>query len=237
MPILEGIQLCKEYGAPGVRVGALRGVDVRVARGEFLAIMGPSGCGKSTLLHLLGGIEPPTSGQVWLDGQELSALGDTERSIVRRRRIGFVFQRMNLLGTLTAIDNVALPLRIDGIARAAARLRALETLENMGLAPRTDQLPHQLSGGEQQRVAIARALVTKPAVLLADEPTGALDSANGQHILDLLRECANQGQTVVMVTHDASLAAQADRILAMRDGQIAGESAPNPLSEQTAARR
>jgi putative ABC transport system ATP-binding protein len=236
MPILEGVHLCKEYGAPGVRVGALRGVDMQAEPGEFLAIMGPSGCGKSTLLHLLGGIEPPTSGQVWLDAQELSALGDAERSIIRRRRIGFVFQRMNLLGTLTAVDNVALPLRIDGIARAAARVRALEALENVGLAPRINQLPHQLSGGEQQRVAIARALVTRPAVLLADEPTGALDSQNGQHILDLLRERANQGQTVVMVTHDATLAQQADRILAMRDGQIASESSPNSL-EQTAGGR
>jgi putative ABC transport system ATP-binding protein len=236
MPILEATQLWKEFGADArLRVVALRGVDVRVEVGEFLAVMGPSGCGKSTLLHVLGGIEPPTAGQVLLDGRDLGSLTDTERSITRRRRIGFVFQRMNLLPTLSAIENVALPLRIDGLGRAAARARALEALERVDMTHRTGQFPHELSGGEQQRVGIARALVIRPAVVLADEPTGALDSTNGQSILDLLRECANQGQTVVMVTHDAALARQADRLITMRDGQIAETSATAGASSSSAS--
>ena len=221
MAILESIQVWKEYGSQGaVKVHALRGVDVRVEPGEFLAIMGPSGCGKSTLLHVLGGIDSPTRGRVLLDGADLGSLDDTERSIVRRRRLGFVFQKMNLLPTLSAIENVALPLRIDGVGRKEAHEKAAAVLQRLELTNRTAHFPHELSGGEQQRVAIARALVIQPAVVLADEPTGALDSANGRSILALLRACVDQGQTVVMVTHDASMARAADRLLAMHDGQI-----------------
>jgi putative ABC transport system ATP-binding protein len=223
MAVLEASQVWKEYGGTAVvRVQAVRGVDLCVDAGEFLAIMGPSGCGKSTLLHLLGGIDRPTSGLVLLDGQDLGTLTDTQRSIVRRRRIGFVFQKMNLLPTLSALENVALPLRIDGLRRREAQRQAGLVLERVELNHRGAHFPHELSGGEQQRVAVARALVTTPSVLLADEPTGALDSANGQSILSLLRDCANGGQTVVLVTHDLAMARNADRLLAMRDGVIDG---------------
>ncbi len=173
MSVLEAIQVWKEYGGAGsVKVQALAGVDARVEAGEFLAIMGPSGCGKSSLLHLLGGVDTPTAGRVLFEGADFSSQSDQQRSIVRRRRLGFVFQKMNLLPTLTALENVALPLRIDGVARKAAHERARAVLERVELAGRTDHFPHEMSGGEQQRVAIARALVVEPAVLLADEPTG-----------------------------------------------------------------
>jgi putative ABC transport system ATP-binding protein len=228
MPILESVEVCKNYGTGPTEVQALRGVTIGVESGEFLAIMGPSGCGKSTLLHVWAGIEPPTSGHVCLDGKNLGGLSDTERSIVRRRRIGFVFQRINLLPTLTALENVAIPLRIDGQGRGAAHERARAALENVGIAHRAMHFPHEMSGGEQQRVAIARALVIRPAVIFADEPTGSLDSNNGQRIMDLLRGRAEQGQTVVMVTHDVSLARQADRVLQMRDGAILNGS---PLAD------
>jgi putative ABC transport system ATP-binding protein len=238
MAILEAIHVTKEYGSQAiVRVHALRGVDARVEPGEFLAIMGPSGCGKSTLLHLLGGIDPPTTGQVLLDGEDFGSLNDTQRSIVRRRRLGFVFQKMNLLPTLSAEENVALPLRIDGAGRKAALAQARQVLERVDLAKRMAHFPHEMSGGEQQRVAIARALVVRPAVVLADEPTGALDSANGQSILQLLRECANQGQTVVMVTHDAEMARQADRLLLMHDGRIVSGAPADAVSASTSVPR
>ncbi len=220
MPVLTARNVAKEYGTGPVKVRALKGVDVTVEPGEFLAIMGPSGCGKSTLLHVLGGIDPPTTGQVLIDGADVGAMDDTARSILRRRRLGFVFQKINLLPTLTAIENVALPLRIDGIARRRAHERAAAVLERIGIAHRAAHYPHELSGGEQQRVAIARALVIDPAVVMADEPTGALDSANAQHILDLLSDCARQGQTIVMVTHDANMARRASRVLVMQDGHI-----------------
>jgi putative ABC transport system ATP-binding protein len=224
MPVLDAIQVWKEYGSAGsVKVQALAGVDARVEAGEFLAIMGPSGCGKSSLLHLLGGVDTPTAGRVLFEGADFGSQSDQQRSIIRRRRLGFVFQKINLLPTLSALENVALPLRIDGVARKAAHGRARAVLARVELAGRADHYPHELSGGEQQRVAIARALVVEPAVLLADEPTGALDSANGQSILALLRACADAGQTVVMVTHDAAMAEAADRLLVMRDGQIVHE--------------
>jgi putative ABC transport system ATP-binding protein len=220
MPVLEAIGVCKQYGTETVQVRALQDVDVRVESGEFLAIMGPSGCGKSTLLHVLGGIDAPTTGRVLLKGQDVGNLDDAARSIVRRRQLGFVFQKMNLLSTLSAVENVALPLRIDGVRRATARKQALDVLGSVGIAHRADRFPHEMSGGEQQRVAIARALVVRPAVVLADEPTGALDSANGQHIMELLRDCVEQGQTIVMVTHDRDMARQASRIIRMQDGSV-----------------
>lgn len=220
MSLLDASQVTKQYGTGPVKVDALRGVDVSVEAGEFLAVMGPSGCGKSTLLHVLGGIDPPTSGRVTLDGEDLGRLSDAARSILRRRRLGFVFQRINLLPTLSALENVALPLRIDGVGRAAANAKAQGVLERVGVAHRASHFPHEMSGGEQQRVAIARALVIGPAVVFADEPTGALDSTNAAHIIELLGSCARDGQTIVMVTHDANMARQAGRVLVMQDGQI-----------------
>ncbi|MGD9721281.1 MAG: ABC transporter ATP-binding protein [Pirellulales bacterium] len=235
MAVLEAIQVTKEYGDGAGKVRALRAVDARVEPGEFLAIMGPSGCGKSTLLHVLGGIDSPNSGRVLLDGADFGSLSDHERSLVRRRRLGFVFQKMNLLPTLSALENVALPLRIDGVARQPAAAKARAVLERVELAERMAHFPHELSGGEQQRVAIARALVIEPAVVLADEPTGALDSANGRSILALLRACADRGQTVVMVTHDAAMARAADRLLTMRDGQIVGSNSAREAGDVSAA--
>jgi putative ABC transport system ATP-binding protein len=232
MPILEAKDVWKEYGAAALRVPALQGVNVAVEPGELLAIVGPSGCGKSTLLHVLGGIDVPTRGHVLLEGQDVGTLSDTARSLIRRRRLGFVFQKINLLPTLSAVENVALPLRIDGVPRAVARGRAQAALDEVGIGPRADHLPHQLSGGEQQRVAVARAVIVKPAVLLADEPTGALDSANAAQIFALLRAAARAGQTIVMVTHDPLLAGQADRVIFMRDGKIVD---PAPYDSAEAA--
>lgn len=232
MSLLVATHVTKSYGEGHAQVQALGGVSAAVERGEFLAVMGPSGCGKSTLLHVLGGIEPPTTGEVLLDGQQLGSLNDTARSILRRRRLGFVFQRINLLPTLSAVENVALPLRIDGVSKADAIARAKTALERTAIAHRHSHFPHELSGGEQQRVAIARALVIEPAVILADEPTGALDSQNARRILELLTGCASHGQTIVMVTHDPHMARQASRVLVMQDGLIVEEQRPaeSPLS-------
>jgi putative ABC transport system ATP-binding protein len=220
MTVLAAINVSKTYGEGAVKVQALRGVTVEVQRGEMLAIMGPSGCGKSTLLHLLGGIDTPSEGKVLLEGKDFGSLNDKERSLVRRRKIGFIFQKMNLMPTLTALENVALPLRIDGIAKATAEERAKAALAKASIDHRAKHYPHEMSGGEQQRVAIARALVIDPAVLLADEPTGALDSKNGQQIVELLATCVEQGQTVIVVTHDAGVASKSHRLLRMHDGLI-----------------
>jgi putative ABC transport system ATP-binding protein len=221
MLILQAIGLSKAYQMGDVTVQALRGVDFAVEKGEFIAIMGPSGSGKSTLLHLLGGLDTPSAGQVLLGQKDLAALSDDALTLVRRREIGFIFQFFNLLPTLSAAENVALPLAIDGQRQEAhtAHIKALLTL--VGLADRKDHRPHQLSGGQQQRVAIARALVTNPALLLADEPTGNLDSASGEEVLGILRRaCKEQGQTIIMVTHDPRAAAYAGRVVRLRDGQI-----------------
>ncbi|MEX0937839.1 MAG: ABC transporter ATP-binding protein [Pirellulales bacterium] len=231
MSVLVAKQITKEYGTGPVKVHALTGVDLIVETSEFVALMGPSGCGKSTLLHVCGGIDTPSSGQILLDGVDLTAMDDTARSILRRRRLGFVFQRINLLPTLSALENVALPLRIDGLARHQAHKRAQVELARVGVSHREAHFPHELSGGEQQRVAIARALVIKPAVVFADEPTGALDSTNAQHILDLLSDCAVAGQTIVMVTHDPAMARRAGRVIMMEDGRIlAGVDCSNERS-------
>ncbi len=234
MSLLVAKNVSKEYGTGSVKVQALRQVDAAVELGEFLAVMGPSGCGKSTLLHVLGGIDPPTSGKVLLDGKDLGGLDDTARSILRRRRLGFVFQRINLLPTLSAVENVALPLRIDGIGRNIAHARAASCLERVDIAHRSAHYPHEMSGGEQQRVAIARALVINPAVIMADEPTGALDSHTAHRILELLVDCARQGQTIVMVTHDPNMARQASRVLVMHDGRIQ-DAADLPGADQAAS--
>lgn len=221
MPLIEARDLRKTFGVGGVRHEALRGVSLDVQAGELLAIMGPSGSGKSSLLHLLGGIEPPTSGHVLLEGVDLGAMDDHQRSILRRRRIGFVFQKINLLPTLSALENVALPLLIDGVSRLEAIERATEAMKSVAIEQRAANRPSQMSGGEQQRVAIARALVIRPAVILADEPTGALDTANGKRIVELLRRCVHEDkQTVIIVTHDSEVAAQADRCVHVRDGLL-----------------
>jgi len=220
MYVLETRGLKKNYGSEGeVCVHALRGVNLQVRKGELLAIMGPSGSGKSTLLHILGGVETPSSGQVLLEGVDLATLNDDQRTLIRRDRMGFIFQSFNLLPAFTAEENVALPLELGGTASAEARRRAAETLRLVGMSHRRDHVPSAMSGGEQQRVAIARSLVMRPALLLADEPTGNLDSANGRQVTALLRRLATQEeQTIVMVTHDSNVAAQADRLVRLRDG-------------------
>jgi putative ABC transport system ATP-binding protein len=202
-------------------VNALRGVSLTVAAGEFVSIMGPSGSGKSTLMHLLGALDTPTSGRALFAGRDLQAMSDRERSLLRRSRIGFVFQFFNLLPTLTAAENVALPLLLAGQGRGPGRRRALTALEGVGLADRADHFPEELSGGEMQRVAVARALATEPEAVLCDEPTGNLDSATSQEVLALLRGLpAAGGRAVVMVTHDPQAAAIADRVVHIRDGRV-----------------
>ena len=212
----RGIRKTYVQGADEIR--ALRGVDLVVESGEFLAITGASGSGKSTLLHILGGLDRPDAGEVTLDGVTISALKDEELALVRRRRLGFVLQFFNLLPTLSAVENAAFPLLLDG--RRDALERAAASLEEVGLGHRHAHRPGQLSGGEQQRVALARALVTRPAVVLADEPTGNLDSATGEEILNLLKRTADAGQTIVMVTHDPRSAAYAGRAVRLSDGVL-----------------
>lgn len=219
--VMETRDLRKTYGSGPTSVEALRGVDLRICQGEIVSIMGPSGSGKSTLLSLLGAIDTPTSGQVLLEGVDLSTLEDTERTLIRRRRLGFIFQAFNLLPILTALENVALPLELDGVASSEARRRASVSLEQVGMQQRQNHFPGMLSGGEQQRVAVARALVIQPALLLADEPTGNLDSANGRRIMELLCGLAEEHQqTIVMVTHDESIGASGDRVIRLRDGLV-----------------
>jgi putative ABC transport system ATP-binding protein len=224
MYVLETRELRKAFGEGEALVEALRGVDVGVRPGEMLAIMGRSGSGKSTLLTLLGGVDVPSSGQVLLEGTDLAALSDDQRTLIRRQRIGFVFQQFNLLPILTAIENVALPLELDGLSPMEAHRRAAAMLDLVGMSSRCRHIPGKLSGGEQQRVAVARALVIKPAILLADEPTGNLDSVNGKRLTKMLRNLVDEhGQTIVLVTHDSSVAAQADRVIHLSDGLVERE--------------
>lgn len=232
MPILEAQNLYKTFQrahADGEGVAAVRGIDLTVDAGEFVAITGASGSGKSTLLHMLGGITRPSSGRVLLEGVDLAALDDDALALVRRRRIGFVFQRYNLLPELSLLENVALPLVLDGKSERACDEAATAALEAVGMAPRARHRPDALSGGEQQRGAIARALVTAPAIVLADEPTGALDSANAKRVIELLQRLVSErGQTVVLVTHDAATAAAAGRTVRVRDGLIDTDSRTSP---------
>ena len=223
----------KVYGSGGGAVTALLEVTADFAAGTFTAVMGPSGSGKSTLLQCAAGLDRPTSGEIRLAGQSLRGLSETKLTRLRRDRIGFVFQSFNLLPSLTAELNVALPLRLAGRKPSKGEVR--EMLAVVGLADRARHRPSELSGGQQQRVAIARALVTKPSVVFADEPTGMLDSATGREVLSLLRELANSRQTVVMVTHDPVAAAYADRVVFLADGQIAGELR-DPTAQSVAAR-
>ncbi len=216
------------------RVDALAGVDFLVEKGEFVAIMGPSGSGKSTLLHLVGGLDQPSGGEVYLAGARLSQLKDKKVTLLRRRNIGFVFQFFNLLPTLTAEENITLPLLIDGKNLKGYQQRINTLLQLTGLSDRRWHKPEQLSGGEQQRVALARALVTEPAIVLADEPTGNLDSKTGTAIMELLRKsCDELEQTIVVVTHDPRAAMYADRVVFLRDGHIDGELRFLPLTPLT----
>ena len=222
MTVLTGRGLEKTYQLEEQTVHALRGVDIDVATGDYVAIVGPSGCGKSTLLQLLGGIDTPTAGTVQLLGTRLDTLDDRALTRLRLTRLGFVFQRFHLLPVLTAAENVELPMAEAGIAVARRRERARELLEYVGLGARSRHRATQLSGGEMQRVAIARALANQPAVILADEPTGELDAATGREILGLFRRLNREGTTLVVVTHDDRLAAEAGRVIRMLDGRIDG---------------
>lgn len=223
-PILETRGLTKEFRLGAGTIAVVRGIDLTVSRGEFVAIMGPSGSGKSTLLHLLGGLDQPTSGRVAIDGIDLAQLNDRRLTLLRREKTGFVFQFFNLLPTLTAYENIVLPITIAGGSERELRGRIDRIIDLMRIDRCLGQLPSQLSGGEQQRVAIARALVTEPAILFADEPTGNLDYTTGLEILDLLWDsCTKLGQTIILVSHDAKAAAYADRVLFVRDGSIEEE--------------
>jgi putative ABC transport system ATP-binding protein len=222
--VLEARNLAKTYDTGGVKVLALRGVDLAIERGEFVAIMGPSGCGKSTLLNLLAGLDRPTAGEVWLDGQRIDGLSETELARLRRHKVGFVFQFFNLVPTLSAVENVELPLLLVGRRRRDARRSAAELLAGLGVSDRHSAAPALLSGGQQQRVALARALANTPDIVLGDEPTGNLDSAATREVLGLLRAARDRGQTLLVVTHDARVAAAADRVVTLRDGLISEEA-------------
>jgi putative ABC transport system ATP-binding protein len=221
--LLRATELAKDYPMNGETVHALRGVSLTVCQGEYVAIAGPSGCGKSTLLQLLGGIDTPTAGSVELDGTRLDQLRDRELTRLRLMRLGFVFQRFHLLPVLTAAENVELPMAEAGMGRAERAARARELLQYVGLGDRAGHRATQLSGGEMQRVAIARALANRPAVILADEPTGELDATTGRSVLDLFRRLSLDGATLVVVTHDERLAAEAGRVVHMLDGRIVSE--------------
>lgn len=226
-PVLETIDLKMIYRVGKVDVNALRGVNLKVGAGEYVAIMGPSGCGKSTLLHVVGGMLQPTSGRVLIDGDDLTSMSDAERTNMRRLKIGFVFQRFNLFPTLTAEGNLKLAERIYSNSNGGDPARRREVLKLLRLEDKMHHKPLELSGGEQQRVAIARAIVNRPALVLADEPTGNLDSENSEVVLDMLRGLNKSfGQTIVMITHNAEAAARADRVIEMRDGHVVsgGES-------------
>jgi putative ABC transport system ATP-binding protein len=232
MHIIEARGVTKDFGDGEACVHALRGIDLQVSPGEMLALMGASGSGKSTLLHILGGVEVPSAGQVLLEGTDLATLSDDERTLIRRQRLGFIFQQFNLLPTLSAEENVSLPLELDGKSRKEAHARAIEALERVGVAHRRSHIPSTMSGGEQQRVAIARALVTQPTLLLADEPTGNLDSTNGRQVMGLLKRLVeSEHHTIIMVTHDPDIAAQADRVVCVRDGLLDHDVDPTKFTK------
>jgi len=238
MPVIEVFDVRKSYGSGATLVEAIRGIDLSVADGELVAVMGPSGCGKSTLLHLCGAMDRASSGRLQVLGLTLGDLDDDALTRLRRDRLGFVFQFFNLLPTLSVEENVALPLLLGGVARSAALARAGALVQEVGLAPRRAARPQQLSGGEMQRAAIARAVVHEPRVVIADEPTGNLDSENGRRVLDLVRTLNRRlGMAILIATHDASVAAIADRTILMRDGRIVDEprSSPSLLPRPRAA--
>jgi putative ABC transport system ATP-binding protein len=230
--VVRGVR--KQFDS-GSTVRALRGVDLELGYGEFIAIMGPSGCGKSTLLNLIAGLDTPSAGEVLLAGESVSGRNEDERARMRRRHIGFVFQFFNLLDGMSALENVALPAVIAGAPRRRADERARRVLDLLGLADKADTAPGVLSGGQRQRLVIARALANEPTLLLADEPTGALDSVGVREVLELLRRLHSDGQTILLVTHDEGVAAAADRVVAMRDGRF-DKGAREPLASSPARR-
>lgn len=233
--LLEVSDLRKNYSRGHQQVEAVKGVSFGVDRGQFTSIMGPSGSGKSTLLHILGGLDRPTTGSVKIDGQEIKSFSDDQLSAFRRRRLGFIFQFFNLLPTLTAVENVCLPVLLDGRPLKEVAGKAEDLLKMMGLGKRMDHRPDQLSGGEMQRVAIARALITDPLLILADEPTGNLDTKTGTTVLELLSQMAKERQhTIIMVTHDPRAASFGDRLITMRDGLIESDVAAKPLAQPEA---
>jgi putative ABC transport system ATP-binding protein len=229
--MLELHDVTKVYGQGAAEVHALTGVSLSVAPGAMVAVMGPSGSGKSTLLTIAGSLEEPTSGEVLIGGATLSKLSRNAKARLRRRSIGYVFQDFNLLPGLTAAENVALPLELDGVAARKARAAAMEALDGLGLAERADRFPDQLSGGERQRVAISRAVVGERRLLLADEPSGALDSVNAEGVMRLVHDACKRGVAAVVVTHDAQLASWAERVVFLRDGRIVDQTAPAPGPE------
>jgi putative ABC transport system ATP-binding protein len=226
---LRGIS--KSYGAGPTEVHAVRDVDLTVGRGSLIAVMGPSGSGKSTLLTIAGSLEEPTSGEVFIDGASVQAMSRNDKARLRRRTIGYVFQEFNLLAGLTAVENVSLPLELDGISAKRAHAAGMSALEELGLADRATHFPDELSGGERQRVAIARAVVGERHLLLADEPSGALDSTNGEAVMRLILGACKRGVAAVVVTHDAQLASWADRVVFLRDGRVIDQTVPPPSPE------
>ena len=235
MEIIRTEKLTKIYKTGELETVALDNVSVEIETREFVAIMGPSGCGKSTLLHLMGGLDTPTSGTVFINGQSLQALNDDKLTELRRREIGFVFQFFNLIPVLTAAENAALPLRLDGVSAKEANAKAVTWLERFELGDKLSNRPDQLSGGQQQRVAVARALISEPTLILADEPTGNLDTKSAEEIAGLLSHVSKEwGRTVVMVTHDPRIAAYADRIIFLKDGRIVDETTLDASEEPVA---
>ena len=232
---LELHDVSKVYGSGATEVHALHQVDLAVERGELVAIMGPSGSGKSTLLTIAGSLEQPTSGEVLVDGVDLASVSRSDQARMRRRSIGYVFQDFNLLPGLTAVENVSLPLELDGVRAKTARTTGLQAMEELDVDERADRYPDELSGGERQRVAIARAIVGERGLLLADEPTGALDSVNGEAVMRLLRTAAHRGVAGVVVTHEAHLASWADRVVFLRDGHVVDQTVAPPGPESLLA--
>jgi len=223
--LLRTVGLTKIFRGEGVSVPALRGVDLALHPGEFAAIIGPSGSGKSTLLHIVGGLEPPTSGEIWLNGERVDRLSQARWAILRRRHVGFVFQFFNLVSNMTVADNVELAALMGGASRKRAKERREELLAELGLQAKADAAPARLSGGEQQRVALARAMANRPSLLLADEPTGNLDSTGSQAVLRLLGTAHADGQAILLVTHDARVASAADRVISLFDGVVVDDAA------------
>jgi putative ABC transport system ATP-binding protein len=235
-PAVQFSRVVKAYGEGETEVRALDGVDLVIPKGELVAVMGPSGCGKSTLLHLAGGLENPTAGAVTVNGRDLAALDAAGRAALRRDEVGFVFQRLNLIASLTAVENVALPLELGGMSAKEARPVAIEALASVGLTQQLDRFPDHFSGGQQQRIAIARAVVGGRGLLLADEPTGALDSRTADEMVELLASLpARFGATVVLVTHEPRFASWADRVVFMRDGEVVDQTRTTPPDEPVAA--
>jgi putative ABC transport system ATP-binding protein len=224
-------RVSKSYGEGAAEVNALSEVDLSVERGSLVAVMGPSGSGKSTLLTIAGSLEEPTSGEVLIDGAALQTMSRNDKARLRRRTVGYVFQDFNLLAGLTAVENVSLPLELDGVSARKAQTAGMAALEELGLADRATHYPDELSGGERQRVAIARAVVGERHLLLADEPSGALDSANGEAVMRMILAACKQGVAAVVVTHDAQLASWADRVVFLRDGRVVDQTAPPPTPE------